>query len=126
METDVDDLRVLQRQFVWDMINHQQVVDPDMQKYFGLQPASTEVLEMEHTASHQRMGAILPVYGRVRALCAVATGVANRAILSYYGDGEDDGMYTQAIDLVASALTLAVIADLIDKRMLIVPEGLRV
>lgn len=120
MTDTMGDYRGQMRKLVWDMIDHGYVPDPDVQRYFGLQPASFDVLQMEEDESIRRLAAVLPVHDRIRELCGMATLVGHRVIVSYLSGDEHEEWAKAVVGVVSGALATAVIAELIDDGLLAV------
>lgn len=112
-------LLALKRQLVWDMVQHSDLLDPDNQRRFGLSPASREVMEAEHRASHIRLATVLPVYGRIKTLSALAASVAWPLILELLGEEFDESEREARAGALFTIAATAVLSDLIDKGLVV-------
>lgn len=124
----MDDFRLLRRQITWDMVDHGDMPQPDIQRQFGLAPASPDVSALEHEASDARLNAVRPILDRINLLSAIASAVAHRAILDYHGleDSEPCEDCEVAVGTACQALASAVIAALLSDGLITLnPEGRR-
>lgn len=126
MTAGADESRVLRRQLVWDIINHEHLRTPEAQVRFGLQPASPDVLDMEHAASMARLTAVNPVYSQILTLNGMAAGIGHRAMLNYLGeDVPEDDAFIRVLTATTASIATAVVATLISEGLILLtrPEG---
>jgi hypothetical protein len=109
------ELIALKRQLVWDMVQHHDLISPENQKKFGLNPASSEVMAAEHRASHFRFAQVLPLYDRIKTLSGIAALVVKPIMLELLDEFLDDEERDARLGVLFSIATSAVVADLIDK-----------
>lgn len=110
---DGTDERMLTRRIAWDMLDHQTMYRPGVQEHFGLNPASVDVLDSEHSASDDRLDNVSPLTGRIAGLCRIASGIAHRAMLNYPADEPPDEESAAALATMVTNLTNAVVGQLL-------------
>lgn len=116
-----DDLLVAKRQLAWDMVQHSQLAHPEVQEFFGLSPASEDVLLREHADSHERFGEVRHLTGNIEALSAIASVIACRGILKAHDDSADDSdveEWTALFGAMLAVSTTAILANLVDRGLL--------
>lgn len=127
MSESQDRTRVKQRQLAWDMVMHDHMVNPEVQRRFGLAPASKDVLDMEHADSDCRLHAVSPVYQRIWELNGTASLIGHRAMLNYLGEdpADEDDDYAAILGAMTAALTVAIVSSLLDEGLISLntPEG---
>lgn len=109
---------VLRRQLFWDMYAHHQAKDPEVQKKIGIGPASPEVMDMEHTASHDRLDGLCCLPLHIRYLSGIAASLTVGGIL----DVPDEESRQEIVDQYGSLFsvaTTAIVADLVSRGLLV-------
>lgn len=119
MTESMADYRVLKSQLAWDMIQHDHMLDPHTQERFGLNPASPDVVVMQERASYERLNSVASVYPEIKKLCGVASGVVQRAILNIHAEDECEQCET-IVGMVATALVTSVMADLVNRGLIMI------
>lgn len=114
-----DDLLVAKRQLAWDMVQHSQIAQPEMQVFFGLNPASEDVLRQEHTDSHARQDEVRHLSGHIEILSAIAAGIACRGILNSQYDFSQEEEQTALFGALLAVSTSAIVANLVDRQLLV-------
>ncbi|MFI0265672.1 hypothetical protein [Streptomyces luteogriseus] len=118
MEPDLE-LLALKRQLVWDMVQHSDLADPENQLKFGLSPASQEVMRKEHEAAHIRIAGVFPFYGRIQTLSGLAALVVKPLILDLLDVTLDEEERDAKIGALFTIASTAILADLIDKELVV-------
>lgn len=109
------DENMLRRRIVWDVTPCS--IAEDVIKAMGLPPASEEVEETEHQEGHARMNELLPVIPVILQLSYFATEAVRESIvhaLSPLGVSPEAVMDVDALHPVVLAVTMAVIAEMVD------------
>lgn len=116
----IDDLRMITRRLAWDIINHEDMYDPEVQRRFGLAPASPDVLDLEHHASEHRLHLVKPIYPRLSKLGRIASSISHRALLNYMGEEaiEDDEYFLLVFREMITAAATAILATLLDEHLI--------
>lgn len=124
MDFQSPELLAKRRQLTWDMFCHDhfylQQPDVDFYQRIGLTHASDEVLDMEHTASHDRLNSVGMLAGRIHTLAGLAGEIAAKGMLDPHDEDTEEvaPMWASLIGIGATAI----IAELVDSGLLI-PAG---
>lgn len=124
VEPAIDLMPVIRRKLVWDILPCP-TQGAELVKY-DLIPGSVEGDEVEHRQSHTRLNRLIPIDKTVKLLSAMAGEIVGRCILESQGVDVDDALGEAQIAQfakVATASTIAVLANLVDQEIISIEGG---
>lgn len=113
---------MLVKRFLWDIVPDEDI--PSLVPLIGLVPDSPDVADMESRGSRERLAEVVPIVPLVDLFAQLVSGITSSAILVDSGENVEPDVavaLTQQHRQIIRASAVAIIANLIDLRVLSYP-----
>jgi hypothetical protein len=125
-QVDIYTPEMLVKRLLWDIVPCSQV--DDMVPLMNLSPESSDVRDMEHRASHERLAQVLPLKEMLDILGPLVSGITASAMLVNSGISADEktaaALQRHHSSVLRSGL-VAVLANLLDMGIITYADGVQ-